>query len=91
MAAATPNNILLVCSRCIRIQAVPLPGDTTPKVRFCLAEWPDRLCMFCCSCSICVDRCILHEVALRISADVHMYLYFNDFDFNRWCKAADDR
>ena len=91
MAAVTTDNNLLVCSRCIRIQGLPLPGDPAPMVRFCLAEWPDRLCMFCCSCSECEDRCILHDVIRRISADVYMYLHLPDEVFNRYCKAADDR
>ena len=90
MASVITANNSSVCSRCVRIQGLTMPGDSVPMVRFCLAEWPDCLCMHCCRCSVCVDRCMADNLIQRILTPVHLYLNLPDAHFDTYCKAQDD-
>ena len=83
MAAVANNH--MQCDLCLRIQAVPPPRDSADIVRFCLAEWPQRRCMYCCSCMKCMHIC--H------GRDLQLYLGLNDKDFNVYLKrrGGDER
>ena len=67
-----------------------MPGDSVPMVRFCLAEWPSCLCMHCCSCRVCVNRCMADNLVDRIMSAVHPYLSLTDAHIHTYCKAQDD-
>ena len=63
--------------KCVGVrQVVPPPREDVRIVRFCLARFPLRLCMYCGPCDECRRRCIY--------IDVHLYLYVPDATSNEW-------
>ena len=80
MAAVQQGN-QMQCSICGLRQVVPQPREALRIVRFCVARWPQRLCMFCCTCNICVALCIY--------VDVQLYKGLTDNDFNTYIKRQD--
>ena len=74
VAAAAAQQVQ--CMRCTITQVVPAPPEAVLVIRFCVAEYPRHLCMFCCSCSICRNRCI--------EGYAKLYLHLGDHDFDEY-------
>ena len=90
MAAVAPVNVIQ-CMTCTRIDGLPLPGDSALHVRFCLAEWPNRLCMYCCTCTICMRVSYSQEgLFRRMQMSISHFLYLSDDDFKRYCSIEDE-
>ena len=56
----------MTCRTCGRQRELPLPGEVVPQVRYCLVEWPETKCMFCCSCCKCRIRAIIYGQLLAL-------------------------